>query len=72
MLGSPFLDREFILNQNDLFSRATFLCHRAEQALTCLQNAPEIESKFLKISRIEVRRNFSLKHFRIITNVLEF
>ena len=49
MLGSPFLDREYIVTQNDLFSRATFLCHRAEQALTCLQNAPEVEGKFFNL-----------------------
>ena len=40
MIGNEY---EYILTQNDLFSRGSFLCHRAELALKCLQSADKNE-----------------------------
>ena len=40
-----FLKFDDILNQSELFARASFLCHRADQAVNCLDSAVDLEGK---------------------------
>ena len=37
-----------ILKQTDLFTKATFLCHRVEQARQCLDSVNNIEGECFK------------------------
>ena len=57
MIGNEY---EYILTQNDLFSRGSFLCHRAELALKCLQSADKNEGNH-PFYTIWLKSNFSKK-----------